>query len=175
MKVNFVRATAALALVAGLSVPALAANIAFSSALNGANVVPVSASTGTATFTATYGTVSKRLVGTVTYTGLSGDATAISFHTGLNTQVLPNGVIMPKEVTGPEILSVPGGPSPVRFTVVLTAEQAAAFEKGGSPPPATNPGIAITSTRGLYIPVYLEVQTAANPAGEIRGQVTVPQ
>jgi hypothetical protein len=89
---------------------------------------------------ATYDTGSKKLTYDVTYSGLTGPATAAHFHgpapVGKNAPVM---VPVSSEL-----------PSPVKGTVTLTDEQAKALTDGD---------------------MYFNIHTAANKAGEMRGQV----
>ncbi len=147
MQFRMIGAAAAIAGFAALVVPAFAANINYRSALAGTKEVPANTSAGTGTLTAIYGTVGKRLVGTVTYTGLTGEATGAHFH-GPATNAETAGVVIP--ITGPLV-------SPIRFNIVLTDEQAAILQAAG------------TEAAGKRL--YFNIHTAANPGGEIRGQV----
>ena len=89
---------------------------------------------------ATLDTATNKLVYTVPYMGLSGDATAAHFHgpaaVGVNA-----GVVVP----------IKGAlASPIHGETTLTAEQAADLMAGKW---------------------YFNVHTAANPGGEVRGQL----
>lgn len=105
-----------------------------------ASEVPPKGGAGAGELDATLDTATNQLVYTVTYSGLSGDATMAHFHgpapVGVNA-----GVIVP--VKG----SVA---SPIRGEATLTPEQSADLLAGKW---------------------YFNVHTAANPGGEIRGQV----
>jgi hypothetical protein len=59
---------------------ALAETIALKASLNASSEVPSNNSKGTGAFSGTYDTVSKKLSWTVTYSGLTGNATAAHFH-----------------------------------------------------------------------------------------------
>jgi len=109
--------------------------------LDGKSEVPATTSSGTGTADLNYDAVSKKLSWTVTYSGLSGPATAAHFHgpaeAGKNAGVavpIPNAAA-----------------SPVKGEATLTDAQAADL------------------LGGKY---YVNIHTAANPGGEIRGQVT---
>jgi hypothetical protein len=109
--------------------------------LDGKSEVPATTSTGTGTADVDYDAATKKMTWTLTYSGLTGPATAAHFHgpaeTGKNA-----GVKIPiSNVTS----------SPVEGSATLTDEQAADL------------------LAGKY---YVNVHTAANPGGEIRGQVT---
>jgi hypothetical protein len=108
--------------------------------LDGKAEVPPNTSAGKGTADLDYDSASKKLSWKLTYSGLSGPATAAHFHgpaeAGKNA-----GVAVP----------IPNAASsPVEGSATLTDAQAADL------------------MAGKY---YINVHTAANPAGEIRGQV----
>ena len=109
--------------------------------LDGKSEVPPNTSAGRGSADIDYDAASKKLSWKVTYSGLSGPATAAHFHgpaaAGANAGVK---VPIPNPAT-----------SPIEGSVTLTDEQAADL------------------AAGKY---YINVHTAANPGGEIRGQVT---
>ena len=109
--------------------------------LNGASSVPANASAAKGTADIDYDPASKKLSWKVTYSGLSGPATAAHFHgpaeAGKNAGVA---VAIPNATS-----------SPAEGSATLTDAQAADL------------------VAGKY---YINVHTAANPGGEIRGQVT---
>jgi len=109
--------------------------------LDGKSEVPATTSTATGTAALDYDAASKKLSWTVTYSGLSGPATAAHFHgpaeAGKNAGVA---VAIPNAAA-----------SPVKGEATLTDAQAADL------------------LGGKY---YINIHTAANPGGEIRGQVT---
>src|SRR4051794_36041507 len=83
MKMNFVQsAVAALALGSLMlaTTPVMAETISYKADLKGATEVPPNDSQGTGNLDAAYDTVSKKMTYTVTYTGLTGPATAAHFH-----------------------------------------------------------------------------------------------
>jgi hypothetical protein len=102
--------------------------------------VPPNASTATGTADIDYDPASKKLSWKVSYSGLSGPATAAHFHAA---EAGKNGGVA---VPIPNIAS-----SPAEGSATLTDAQAADL------------------TSGKY---YVNIHTAANPGGEIRGQVT---
>src|ERR1700736_2637405 len=108
--------------------------------LDGKSEVPPNASAGKGTADIDYDAATKKLSWKVTYSGLSGPATAAHFHgpaaAGANAGVK---VAIPNATA-----------SPAEGSATLTDEQAADL------------------TAGKY---YINVHTAANPGGEIRGQV----
>jgi hypothetical protein len=129
---------------------ALGAAIAFSgtafadkmkATLDGKSEVPANASAGTGTADLDYDPASKKLSWKLTYSGLSGAATAAHFHgpaeAGKNAGVA---VAIPNATS-----------SPAEGSATLTDAQAADL------------------MAGKY---YVNIHTAANPGGEIRGQVT---
>lgn len=109
--------------------------------LDGKSEVPANTSAGTGTADLDYDPASKKLTWKLTYSGLSGPATAAHFHgpaeAGKNAGVA---VAIPNATA-----------SPVQGSATLTDAQAADL------------------VAGKY---YINIHTAANPGGEIRGQVT---
>ena len=108
--------------------------------LDGKSEVPPNTSAGTGTADIDYDATSRKLSWKLTYTGLSGPATAAHFHgpaeAGKNAGVA---VAIPNATS-----------SPAEGSATLTDAQAADL------------------MAGKY---YMNVHTAANPGGEIRGQV----
>src|SRR6201990_2712397 len=132
-------ATVAFAAAVAFAGPAFAEK--FKATLDGKSEVPPNTSAGTGSADLDYDAASKKLSWKVTYSGLSGPATAAHFHgpaeSGKNA-----GVAVP----------IPNaGSSPVEGRATLTDAQAADLEAGK---------------------YYVNIHTAANPGGEIRGQVT---
>jgi hypothetical protein len=113
----------------------------FKVTLDGKSEVPANTSAGSGTADVDYDAAAKKLTWKLTYSGLTGPATAAHFHgpadAGKNAGV---------KVAIPNATS-----SPAEGSAVLTDEQAADL------------------LAGKY---YVNVHTAANPGGEIRGQVT---
>ena len=109
--------------------------------LDGKSQVPPSTSAATGTADIDYDPASKKLSWKLSYSGLSGPATAAHFHgpaeAGKNAGVA---VAIPNAAS-----------SPVEGSATLTDAQAADL------------------VAGKY---YVNIHTAANPGGEIRGQVT---
>jgi hypothetical protein len=132
-------ATLALGATIALAGPAFADKM--KATLDGKAEVPPNASAGKGTAELDYDAASKKLSWKLTYSGLSGPATAAHFHgpaeAGKNAGVA---VAIPNAAS-----------SPVSGNATLTDTQAADL------------------MAGKY---YINVHTAANPAGEIRGQVT---
>ena len=132
-------ATLALGAAVAFAGPAFADKM--KATLDGKSEVPANASAGTGTADIDYDPASKKLSWKVTYSGLSGPATAAHFHgpaeAGKNAGVA---VAIPTPTS-----------SPVEGSATLTDAQAADL------------------VAGKY---YVNIHTAANPGGEIRGQVT---
>ena len=132
-------ATLALGAAIAFAGPAFAEKL--KATLNSKAEVPPNASAGTGTADMDYDAATKKLSWKVTYSGLSGPATAAHFHgpadAGKNAGVA---VAIPN-----------AGKSPVEGSTTLTDAQAADL------------------LAGKY---YVNIHTAANPGGEIRGQVT---
>ena len=109
--------------------------------LDGKSEVPATTTSGTGTADLDYDAASKKLSWKLSYSGLSGPATAAHFHgpaeAGKNAGVA---VAIPNATS-----------SPVEGSATLTDAQAADL------------------VGGRY---YINIHTAANPGGEIRGQVT---
>jgi hypothetical protein len=131
---------ASLALAAALAFAGPAFADKMKAALDGKSEVPPNTSAGTGTADIDYDAASKKLSWKLTYSGLSGPATAAHFHgpaaAGANAGVA---VAIPNATS-----------SPVEGSATLTEVQAADL------------------MAGKY---YINIHTAANPGGEIRGQV----
>jgi len=109
--------------------------------LDGKSEVPPNASAGTGTADIDYDAATKKLSWKLTYSGLSGPATAAHFH----------GPADPDKNAGVAVAIPNATSSPAEGSATLTDAQAADL------------------MAGKY---YVNVHTAANPGGEIRGQVT---
>jgi hypothetical protein len=135
--------TAGAALLAS-SKPSSAAAETFKATLNGATEVPPNESKGAGTLTATYDPATKALSWNGSYSGLTGDVTAAHFH----------GPAEPGKNAGVAVwISTKGSPFPSPFSgsATLTEAQASDLEAGRW---------------------YVNIHTAANPGGELRGQLT---
>jgi len=126
---------------AGCATAVSAATMQFHATMNGASEMPPKQTAGTGEALATLDTTSKLLTYTVTFENLSGPATAAHFH-GPAAAGANAGVAVPIGGKGPT--------SPVHGTATLTDAQMKDLEAG------------------MW---YVNVHTAANPGGEIRGQV----
>src|ERR1700724_3618531 len=108
---------------------------------SGKSEVPANSSAATGTADINYDPATKKLTWKLTYSGLSGPATAAHFH----------GPAEPGKNAGVKVPIPNATASPAEGSATLTDEQAADL------------------MAGKY---YVNVHTAANPGGEIRGQVT---
>ena len=104
---------AVLALVAALASPALAETVTYGAALKGGEEVPPNDTKGTGMVEAKYDTATMKLSYTVTYSGLTGAATAAHFH----------GPAKPGANAGP-IITLEELASPIKGEATLTAAQA---------------------------------------------------
>ena len=132
-------------LFATLAVGILFAGPAFAeklkATLDGKSETPANTSAATGKADIDYDAATKKLSWTLTYSGLSGPATAAHFH----------GPAEPGKNAGVAVAIPNAGTSPVTGSATLTDAQAADLEAGK---------------------YYVNIHTAANPGGEIRGQVT---
>jgi CHRD domain-containing protein len=100
--------------------PAYAEVVNMTAELNAASEVPPTDSAGTGTLEATYDTDSKALTWTVTYEGLTGDATAAHFHGPADVGA-----------NAPPVVPIEGSlASPIKGTATLTDEQAGQLQGG---------------------------------------------
>lgn len=118
-----------------------AATLHFSTALNGASEVPPHVVPGTGKVTATLDTTTKLFTYKVTYAGLTGPATMAHFH----------GPAL-AGANAPPVVPVPASSlaTPMAGTATLDDGQIADLKAGKW---------------------YFNIHTAANPGGEIRGQL----
>jgi hypothetical protein len=132
---------AALALGVAFAGPAFAEKM--KATLSGKSETPpnANASAGTGTADIDYDPATKKLSWKVTYSGLTGPATAGHFH----------GPAEPGKNAGVAVAIPNATSSPAEGSATLTDAQAADLEAGK---------------------YYINIHTAANPGGEIRGQVT---
>jgi hypothetical protein len=137
-KTKFMLATLALGATVALAGPAFAEKM--KATLNGASEVPANTSAGTGTADIDYDAATKKLTWKLTYSGLSGPATAAHFH----------GPAEPGKNAG-VALAIKDATSGAEGSATLTDAQAADLMAGK---------------------LYVNIHTAANPGGEIRGQVT---
>jgi hypothetical protein len=151
LKRSFIAAAFALAACGGSSGPATH----FGATMNGANEVPAktTAATGTATYTINGTTVDY----TVTWTGLSGNATAGHMHVGtpdVAGQVVVPFTAIPKTASG-------------NYTFSFTAADVQAAT-GGTVSVAKNDYAALIAAMRAGN-TYTNIHTATNTGGEIRG------
>ena len=132
-------ATLALGTAIAFAGPAFAEKM--KATLDGASEVPANTSAGKGAADIDYDAATKKLSWKLTYSGLTGPATAAHFH----------GPAGPTEKAGVAVAIPNATTSPVEGSATLTDAQAADL------------------TAGKY---YVNIHTAANPGGEIRGQVT---
>lgn len=127
--------------VLALASPSMAAMVKMKATLKASNEVPPTKSNGTGMVEVTYDSTSHMLSWKGSYSGLTGPATAAHFHAGEMGK--NGGVVVP-------IFSGPSAKSPFSGEKKLTDAQASQLMSGGW---------------------YVNIHTAANKAGEIRGQV----
>jgi CHRD domain len=119
----------------------MAQEVKFKADLTGAQEVPPVTTQGKGAATITFDPAAKRLSWNVTYSGLSGPATAAHIH----------GPAEPGKTAPPYLPFQNAAVSPITGSATLTDAQVADLNGGR---------------------MYVNVHTAANPGGEIRGQVT---
>jgi len=122
---------------------------AYGGPLSGAQEVPAVVTAATGQGTAVISADGSTITYLVTYSGLSGTLNAAHFHTGA------------AGVAGGVILPLVAGPSPMSGTLT-----AANFQASGS---VTTYAQAVAAIRAGT--TYFNLHTAANPGGEIRGQI----
>lgn len=123
------------------------AKYTISGAADGAQEVPAVTTAATGSLTGSYDTLSKQLIYSISWTGLSGSAGMAHFHgpalTGANADVLAPLTIVTNGTAGTAADTITA--SDALHTALLAGR------------------------------VYYNIHTAANPDGEIRGQVNVSQ
>ena len=131
----------AVAAIATIGTPTMAEMRSFKAELKGSSEVPQNQSKGTGSVTITYDTVTKKLSWKGSYSGLSGPVTAAHFH----------GPAEAGKNAGVAVGIASGNLTPsFEGSATLTDAQAADLMAGRW---------------------YVNLHTAANPPGEIRGQV----
>lgn len=123
------------------------AKYTISGAASGAQETPPVTTNGAATLSGSYDTVSKQLIYSIGWTGLSGEVTVAHFH-------------------GPALAGEKASPLQ-EITIVTNGVDGSTAD-------------TITATSDLHMAllagkVYYNLHTAANPDGEIRGQVNLSQ
>jgi len=119
MKLRLATTIAATTLAVGLAGPLQAKTIHYATELSGASEVPPNSTSGTGTVQADLDTTSRTFTYTVTYSGLSGPATAAHFH----------GPAAPGS-NAPPIIAIKDLASPIKGSAVLTADQVAELQAG---------------------------------------------
>ena len=138
MKTNVLLAGALLSAI--LAAGASAETISYKAELKGSQEVPANDTKGTGTAAVTYDTATKSLNWKVTYSGLTGPATAAHIHGPAEAGA-----------NAPVAIGFAKPDSPIEGSATLTDAQAADLAAGK---------------------LYINVHTAANKGGEIRGQLT---
>jgi hypothetical protein len=123
--------------------PTYAAGTAYKAALDAKSEVPPTTSSGTGTATVTYDPATKTVTWEGSFSGLSGPATAAHIH-GPAEAGKNAGVIVPLSQQG----------TPFKGSATLADDKASALAS------------ALSSGQA-----YVNVHTAANPGGEVRGQL----
>jgi CHRD domain len=127
--------------------PTYAAATSYKASLDGKSEVPPTTSSGTGTATVTYDPSTKMVTWQGNFSGLSGPATAAHIHgpaeAGKNAGVI-----------------VPLSQKDVPFTSPFTGSATLADDKAAALEAALSGGLA-----------YVNIHTAANPGGEVRGQL----
>ncbi len=132
--------TTAFAVALGANTACFAETLNLSALLKASEETPPNSSAGTGALKGTYDTDTKKLTWSVTYSGLTGPATAAHFHGPAGP-----GVAAPVEVPATGV-----DQNPITGSAILTDAQAKDLLDGN---------------------LYFNIHTAANKAGEIRGQV----
>jgi hypothetical protein len=139
LKTRTMLATFVLGATVAFAGPALADKL--KATLNGASEVPANTSAGKGAADIDYDAATKKMSWKLTYSGLTGPASAAHFHGPAEA-----------DKNAGVALAIPNATSsPVEGSATLTDAQAADL------------------LAGKY---YINIHTAANPGGEIRGQVT---
>lgn len=127
--------------------PPVNAKYTISGAADGAQEVPAVTTTATGSLTGSYDTLSKQLIYSISWTGLSDSASMAHFHgpalAGVNADVLAPLTIVTNGTAGTAADTITA--SDALHTALLAGR------------------------------VYYNIHTVANPDGEIRGQVNVSQ
>ncbi len=134
----------ATALFLAFAAPSYAETMQFKATMNGSSEVPPNQTAGTGSFTATFDSATKKLSWKGTFSGLTGDVMAAHFH----------GPAEPGKNAGVLVwISTKGTPlkSPFEGSATLTDDQISDLMSGR---------------------LYVNFHTAANPGGELRGQLT---
>jgi hypothetical protein len=136
------RNAAIVSVLAFTSIAVHAATIVLKATLKASSEVPPTTSKGIGTLSATLNTTTRELTYRIVFSGLTGPATMAHFH-GPAKSGANAGVLIP--IGGSPVVS------PIEGTATLTPDQMKIVMDGES---------------------YVNIHTAANPGGEIRGQVS---
>jgi hypothetical protein len=154
LKRSFIAAAFALAACGGSSSPATH----FTATMSSANETPASPHpNASATGSATYDVSGTTVTYSVTFSGLSGNASAGHIHVGISTEA--GGVVVP--------FTVPAATSGT-FTGSFTATDVRAGTTPNQTIVAGDFNSMLSAMRAGA--TYTNIHTASNPAGEIRGQ-----
>lgn len=123
------------------------AKYSISGAASGAQEVPAVTTSATGNLTGSYDTLSKQLIYSINWTGLSGDVSMAHFH-------------------GPALAGEDA--SPIETLSIVTNGMAGIAKD-------TITASATLHSALMAGKVYYNIHTVANPGGEIRGQVNVSQ
>jgi hypothetical protein len=131
------------AIAVAAATPSVAEMVNLKATLSSKSEVPPNDSAATGSVAATYDTASKKLSWKGSYSGLSGNATAAHFHGSTPPS--------PPAANSAVVLPITASASPFEGSATLNDAQAADLLAGK---------------------LYVNVHTAKNPGGEIRGQVS---
>lgn len=167
--------TLLLALMAALMLtapPTDAIPVPLSTTLSGANEVPVVASPGTGLALLTLDAAANTLFLNVTFSGLLANTSAAHIHC-----CAPLGTNAGVATTVPAFPGFPLGVTAGSYSQTLDLASAGSY----NPAFITNNGGTVASAEAVLIAgllagnSYLNIHTTANPGGEIRGQLRVPE
>jgi len=149
VRLTLIGATLALAAAPAVALAADPPEPAFGGPLDGAQEVPAVVTAATGEGTAVVSTDGSTITYFVTYSGLSGAAAAAHIHTG--AVGVAGGVILPLAVSAsPMVGTLTAADFTPSGAITTFAEAVAALQAGAT---------------------YFNIHTAANPGGEIRGQI----
>ena len=143
-------AAIAAAVLLAFAPPGHAETLRFKADLKGPNEVPPNPTSGTATVTMTYDSATKTLTWQGSYSGLTGPVTGAHIHGPTEAGKNARGLVWLAENDTRAVPFTKPFPSPFQGSATLTDEQAKHLMDGLT---------------------YVNIHTAANPAGEVRGQL----